>query len=386
MVRPACSAASSCARPEASDLGPSGGEPRGQRVDGAAHFVELADALRIEPGDFKAAAAAFGDQPLPVQQMQRVRHRLARDAELLRQLVLPDAVPRRQRAVDDRLEDPGIDLIDQVGERIQRDHAGRPFRNTEFRIRYSCRPGGRQPPFARKRCQIRRRALSNRRGQISHRPSLPLLTSVPVLSVTSERCPCCDRRSESGSSASPSGLIFLMAITSALSTVMTRKIAHQLDELSSKYVEAYGHLARMNVRSLEQALALRRMVIAKMQSPPDEAGFAERQKIYEAKGAGNRAGSASRARPDQCDHRRRRDRFRQCPARPDRRSDRERHQRSPSLSGGRIPAAADVARGRQFCGGQGQPGADRRAARRIQPEGRRNPHRHAVAGPWRCRW
>jgi class 3 adenylate cyclase len=80
------------------------------------------------------------------------------------------------------------------------------------------------------------------------------------------------------------GLIFLMAITSALSTVMTRRIAHQLDELSSKYVEAYGHLARMNVRSLEQALALRRMVIASMQTPPDQAGFIERQKLYEAKG------------------------------------------------------------------------------------------------------
>ena len=79
------------------------------------------------------------------------------------------------------------------------------------------------------------------------------------------------------------GLIFLMAITSALSTVMTRKIAHQLDELSSKYVEAYGHLARMNVRSLEQSQTLQRMVIAKMQSPPDTIGFADRQKIYEAK-------------------------------------------------------------------------------------------------------
>ena len=75
------------------------------------------------------------------------------------------------------------------------------------------------------------------------------------------------------------GLIVLMAITSVLSTVMTRRVAHQLDELSTKYVEAYGHLARMNVRSLEQALALRRMVIARMQSPPDEAGFAERQKL-----------------------------------------------------------------------------------------------------------
>ena len=80
------------------------------------------------------------------------------------------------------------------------------------------------------------------------------------------------------------GLIFLMAITSALSTVMTRKIAYQLDELSTKYVEAYGHLAQMNVRSLEQALALGRMVAAKTQSPPDDTGFADRQKAYEATG------------------------------------------------------------------------------------------------------
>jgi class 3 adenylate cyclase len=79
------------------------------------------------------------------------------------------------------------------------------------------------------------------------------------------------------------GLIVLMAVTSVLSTVIARKVAHQLDELSSRYVEAYGHLTRMNVYSLEQALALRRMVIAKMQSPPDEADFAERQKEYEAK-------------------------------------------------------------------------------------------------------
>ena len=80
------------------------------------------------------------------------------------------------------------------------------------------------------------------------------------------------------------GLIILMAITSVLSTVISRKVAHQLDELSTKYVEAYSHLARMNIRSLEQALALRRMVIAKMESPPDDSGFADRQKEYQAKG------------------------------------------------------------------------------------------------------
>jgi class 3 adenylate cyclase len=80
------------------------------------------------------------------------------------------------------------------------------------------------------------------------------------------------------------GLIFLMVVISALSTVMTRKIAHQLDELATEYVEAYGHLARMNVHSLEQAVVVRRMVIAKIQTPPDEAAFASQQTVYNAKG------------------------------------------------------------------------------------------------------
>jgi class 3 adenylate cyclase/hemerythrin superfamily protein len=80
------------------------------------------------------------------------------------------------------------------------------------------------------------------------------------------------------------GLIVLMVIVSALSTVMTRKVAHQLDELTTKYVEANNHLARMQTQSLERSLELRRMVIAKMQSPPDEAGFAERKQRYDAAG------------------------------------------------------------------------------------------------------
>jgi adenylate cyclase len=81
------------------------------------------------------------------------------------------------------------------------------------------------------------------------------------------------------------GLIVLMVIVSALSTVMTRKVAHQLDELTSKYVEANNHLARMQAESLERSLEVRRMVIARMQSPSDEAGFAERRQRYEAASA-----------------------------------------------------------------------------------------------------
>lgn len=80
------------------------------------------------------------------------------------------------------------------------------------------------------------------------------------------------------------GLIVLMVITSVLSMVMARRVGHLLDELTTRYIPAYGNLAQMNVHSLERALALRRMVIAKMQAPPDEAGYAERFRIFEAKG------------------------------------------------------------------------------------------------------
>ena len=51
------------------------------------------------------------------------------------------------------------------------------------------------------------------------------------------------------------GLIFLMAITSALSTVMTRKIAHQLDEFSDRICRSLWASGADEVHSLEQALA-----------------------------------------------------------------------------------------------------------------------------------
>src|SRR5262244_2278961 len=75
------------------------------------------------------------------------------------------------------------------------------------------------------------------------------------------------------------GLIVLMMITSVLSIIMANKVDYLLNELTTKYIAAYGHLARTNIRSLERALALRRMVIAKMQSPPDESGYATRLNI-----------------------------------------------------------------------------------------------------------
>ena len=76
------------------------------------------------------------------------------------------------------------------------------------------------------------------------------------------------------------GLIVLMLITSILSMVMSSQVGILLDELTNRYIPAYGHLARVNIRSLERALALRRMVIAKTQIPPDEEGFAARLRIF----------------------------------------------------------------------------------------------------------
>src|SRR5437868_3766302 len=105
-----------------------------ERVDRAAHFIELADTFRIELDDFKAATAALGDQALPVQQMQRMGNRLARHPEFFGEFVLPNAMPWRQRAVGDRLQNTRVDLIDQVRKRIQRDHVDRPL---EYGIPYS---------------------------------------------------------------------------------------------------------------------------------------------------------------------------------------------------------------------------------------------------------
>ena len=81
------------------------------------------------------------------------------------------------------------------------------------------------------------------------------------------------------------GLIVLMVATSVLSMVMVGRVGHLLDELTARYIPANVHLTRANILSLERALALRRMVIAKMQEPPDETGYKFQKQLYDAKDA-----------------------------------------------------------------------------------------------------
>jgi len=81
------------------------------------------------------------------------------------------------------------------------------------------------------------------------------------------------------------GLIILMVATDVLSMVMVGRVGHLLDELTAKYIPANAHLSLINILSLERAIALRRMVIAKMQEPPDEVGYKARKQLYDTKDA-----------------------------------------------------------------------------------------------------
>ncbi|GMO28520.1 adenylate/guanylate cyclase domain-containing protein [Bradyrhizobium sp. TM233] len=77
------------------------------------------------------------------------------------------------------------------------------------------------------------------------------------------------------------GLIVLMLVTSILSMVMSSQVGVLLDELTNRYIPAYGDLARVNIRSLERSVALRRMIMTKMQASSDEAAYAARLREFE---------------------------------------------------------------------------------------------------------
>src|ERR1700754_3728363 len=80
------------------------------------------------------------------------------------------------------------------------------------------------------------------------------------------------------------GLIVLAVITSLLSMVMASRVGHLLDELTNRYIVAYGDLARANIRSLERGMALRQMIVAKLETAPDEAAYATHLKPFQSLG------------------------------------------------------------------------------------------------------
>jgi hypothetical protein len=125
------------------------------------------------------------------------------------------------------------------------------------------------------------------------------------------------------------GMIILAVITSVMSMALASRVGHLLDELTNRYIPAYADLARMDLRSLERALMLRRMIIAKMQTPPDEASAAADLKAFEEKGLEVQQEAEARTKTYQCDHRRSQYALGQCRADTHRRADRYRRP-SPS--------------------------------------------------------
>jgi HAMP domain-containing protein len=77
-------------------------------------------------------------------------------------------------------------------------------------------------------------------------------------------------------------LIVLMAITAVLSMVLVLQVGTRIEELTQSYIPAYGNLARANIRSLERALSVRRIIIEKLESPTDDTRYKTLRDNYEA--------------------------------------------------------------------------------------------------------
>jgi class 3 adenylate cyclase len=65
-------------------------------------------------------------------------------------------------------------------------------------------------------------------------------------------------------------LIVVMAVTAVLTMVLVMQVGARIEQLTYSYIPAYGDLARANIRSLERALAIRRVVIEKLQPSTDD--------------------------------------------------------------------------------------------------------------------
>jgi adenylate cyclase len=79
-------------------------------------------------------------------------------------------------------------------------------------------------------------------------------------------------------------LIVLMAVTSVLTVILVVQVGTRIEELTYSYMPAYGDLARANIRSLERALSIRRIIIEKLQSPDDSGQYTALRNRYEALG------------------------------------------------------------------------------------------------------
>ena len=79
-------------------------------------------------------------------------------------------------------------------------------------------------------------------------------------------------------------LIVLMAVVALLTTRLARDVGMLLDDVIENYIPAYGAMARANVRSVEQALYLRRLIILSLNTPNDQAATKREFEFFTQKG------------------------------------------------------------------------------------------------------
>jgi class 3 adenylate cyclase len=79
-------------------------------------------------------------------------------------------------------------------------------------------------------------------------------------------------------------LIVVMAITAALTMVLVMQVGSRIEELTYRYIPAYGDLARANIRSIERGLLVRRIVIEKLRASSSDNQYSALRNRYDALG------------------------------------------------------------------------------------------------------
>jgi len=70
-------------------------------------------------------------------------------------------------------------------------------------------------------------------------------------------------------------LIALVSVVAWINARSAREVEALIENIHDSYVPAYGALARANLRSVEEGLFVRRLIIAKLLSPDDKAAFSD---------------------------------------------------------------------------------------------------------------
>lgn len=91
-----------------------GGKTRSQRIKRSAHLVNAGHPCGVQLGHLHAPSRRIFDEPVFLEQPQRLKHWRTGHAELFRDFFLGDALPRRKRAICDGVEQDPVHGVNEV--------------------------------------------------------------------------------------------------------------------------------------------------------------------------------------------------------------------------------------------------------------------------------